>query len=133
MFGDPKKWALPAAASLLAPWQDKLTQIDLISGYYQPDMSIAASVVGPLTAVATATFHRRRAEAVVRRRMALACVMFVLLLLTCFFLSNAVDVTWYPDETATLVLRFVWPALFLSVFAAFAFAAATAQMIAAKM
>lgn len=114
-----RNFGLPAFAAALAPWQDKLTQAALVPAYYQPNVSITASLVAPLLCFVI-WIAARRASHRFQIGLALSSLsIFVLGVFLCLFLTFAVDVVWYPGPLTQVVLRFGWVALYIVTFASF--------------
>ena len=130
---DPlRDWAtfgLPAFAAALAPWQDKLTQAELIPTWYQPTLGIIASVLGPLICFCLwLTCDRLKRRTLVRLCLA-SLFAFVAANFACLWLYAAVDITWFPDPATQPALRLAWQFLYLLIFAAFASAIVTGLLL----
>ncbi|HEX8366528.1 MAG TPA: hypothetical protein VF603_14700 [Allosphingosinicella sp.] len=125
-FSDWAAIGLPAFAAALAPWQDKLTSAELIPEYYQPSISIAASVVGVLVCFCFwLAFARMKRRTLVRLCLA-SVALFVLSLAACLWFVAALDVYWFPEEGWVPVVRLAWQLLYVALFASFSSAVATA-------
>ncbi|HMG48131.1 MAG TPA: hypothetical protein VK614_11800 [Allosphingosinicella sp.] len=128
-FADWASLGLPAFAAALAPWQDKLTSAELIPAYYQPRISILASVLGVLVCFCLWLVCKR----LKRRRLIILCLsslaVFIAAILGCLWLNAAVDVDWFPEGGALAALRLGWQLLYLAVFASFSSAVATALLL----
>jgi hypothetical protein len=115
-----KTFGLPAFASALAPWQDKLTQAALIPDYYQPQANTLASLIGPLVCFCLwLTCDRLSRRALVRLCLG-ALALLALGLAGCLALLATLDVTWFPGEATLAILHVAWPLLYLGLFAALA-------------
>ena len=90
LFDSWKEWGLPAFATVLAPWQDKITQVGLVSDYFQPNLSVAASILSPLAAMVTYSQLLKYSVSRVNRISLLGFVVFTLLLTSCFVFSQVI-------------------------------------------
>lgn len=128
-FADWAVFGLPAFAAALAPWQDKLTSAALIPAYYQPQISIVASLVGVLVCFCLWLLCRKLR----RRALARLCVSSLLLFLAavagCLWLDAVVDIHWFPEGGALAALQLGWQLLYVALFAAFSAAVATALLL----
>ncbi len=128
-FADWATFGLPAFASALAPWQDKLTSAELIPDYYQPRISILASVVGVLVCFCLWLTCRGLKR---RQRIGLclsSLIVFMLAIVGCLWLNAVVDVDWFPEGGALVALRLGWQLLYIAVFASFSSSVATALLL----
>ena len=121
---DPlRDWAtfgLPAFAAALAPWQDKLTQAELIPMVYQPRIGLIASVLGPLICFCLwLTCDRLRRRALVRLCLA-SLAAFLVAIFACLWLDAAFEITWFPSLAVQSAVILAWQFLYLLIFAAFA-------------
>ena len=124
-----KTFGLPAFASALAPWQEKLTQAALIPEWYQPQANGLASLVGPLVCFCLwLTCDRLSRRALIRLCFA-ALALFAAGLASCLALLATLDVIWFPGEVALAVLQVAWPLLYLALFAALAAAIVTGLLL----
>ena len=125
-FSDWAAFGLPAFAAALGPWQDKLTSAELIPAYYQPQISIVASVVGVLTCFCLWLACRRLR----RRALVWLCLLslagFVAMVVGCLWLNAVVDVEWFPEGSSLVALRLGWQLLYVALFASMSAAIATA-------
>ena len=124
------KWGLPAFATAISPWQDKLTKVSLISAYFQPGVNVAASIVSPLFCLVTfAALHN-----VKRARQQRLCVRFlagfVLTLAFCFALHFTMGVIYFPPPTAHMFLWVLWVIVYLGIFAFLGMTAVSATLAA---
>jgi hypothetical protein len=128
-FADWAAVGLPAFAAALAPWQDKLTSAELIEDFYQPSISIAASVVSVLVCFCFwLAFARTRRRTLVRLCLA-SVALFLLALAGCLWFVAAFGVYWVPEEGWMLVARLAWQLLYVALFASFSSAVATALLL----
>jgi hypothetical protein len=115
-----KTFGLPAFASALAPWQEKLTQAALIPEWYQPQANGLASLIGPLVCFCLwLTCDRLSRRALVRLCFA-ALALLGAGLAGCLALLATLDNIWFPGEVALVVIQVAWPLLYLGLFAALA-------------
>ena len=127
-----RDWAtfgLPAFAAALAPWQDKLTQAELIPMWYQPRLGIIASVLGPLICFCLwLTCGRLKRRALIRLCLG-SLFVFVAAIFACLWLYAVVDISWVPAPAAQPALALAWQFLYLLTFAAFASAIVTGLLL----
>jgi hypothetical protein len=124
-----KTFGLPAFASALAPWQEKLTQAALIPEYYQPQANGLASLVGPLVCFCLwLTCDRLSRRALIRLCFA-ALALLAAGLASCLALLTTLDVIWFPDRAALAAIQVGWPLLYLGLFAALAAAIVTGLLL----
>jgi hypothetical protein len=128
-FADWATFGLPAFASALAPWQDKLTSAELIPSFYQPQISILASVVGVLVCFCLWLVCRRLKRRTLVRLCLASLAAFVAAIVGCLWLNAVVDVTWFPEGGALTAMRLGWQLLYIAVFAAFSSAVAAALLL----
>ena len=118
-FANWKLFGLPAFASALAPWYNKLLDASLIPEWYESSLKIVATVMGPFVCfLLWLTCSRFTRRGIVRLGFA-SLALFILALAVCLGLTFTVDTIWFPEETAQLVLRLAWPAAYLTVFGTF--------------
>lgn len=110
---DPKKWFLTGFAALVAPWQDQISSIDLISAYYQPTVQVVAALSGVLIGTAALSAYQRHAKQRNRDRLLRSTMLLVVVLAVCLTLSFTVGSVWQPAETGTIALRVLWPLLYV--------------------
>ena len=111
-------WGLPAFAEIFAPWQDKLTSMTLISDYFQPELNISGSILGPLACLSTFALTQKRSQKAVRKVLTFSICVFFFSLFGCIFLRYTIDVTVFPDLKYQVWIRLSWILLYLMVFAA---------------
>lgn len=115
-----KTFGLPAFASALAPWQNKLTEAALIPEWYQPQANGLASLIGPLVCFCLwLTCDRLTRRALVRICLG-ALALLGAGLAGCLALLATLDIVWFPGETALALIQVGWPLLYLALFAALA-------------
>jgi hypothetical protein len=118
-FAGWTEFGLPAFASALAPWQDKLTGAELIPGWYQPRIEIIASLVGVLVCYVLWLACRALKRRVLIRLCIASLMVFVSAIAACLWLNAVIDVTWFPEGDALASLRLSWQLLYVVVFAGF--------------
>ena len=124
-----KTFGLPAFATILAPWQDKLTRAELIPLWYQPQVSYIASVLGPLVCFCLYMTCDRLKRRTLARLCLASLATFVVAVAACLWLDSAVDVTWFPHAGWQPLVSLAWRLLYLSIFAAFAAAIVTGLLL----
>lgn len=118
-----KAWGLPAFAGVLAPWHEKLTSVHLLSEYFQPQMNVIASVVGPLACLAAVALLDKKSRRLQSRVGWISGVAFFLLVLLCFLLRQVVEMLVAPEPVVQIVLWGIGAGAFLLVFISFSVAA----------
>jgi hypothetical protein len=107
---------VPVFASLFAPWQDKVTSINLISDWFQPSANVAASIVGPLSCFLTYTFLKDWSKSSKKSFAVLSFVLFLLSLIICFIFKVTIEnVNQLPVMLSESVWGF-WFFLYLIIF-----------------
>jgi hypothetical protein len=128
-FADWATLGLPAFAAALAPWQDKLTSAALIPAYYQPRISIIASLVGVLVCFCLwLTCRKLKGRSLVRLCLS-SLFAFVAAITGCLALNAMVDITWFPEDSALVALQLGWQLLYVTVFATFSAAVAAGLLL----
>jgi len=103
-------------ASLAAPWVEKLINVQLISEYYQPRLSIFATILGPLFLMITYGLLKN-ASVASRNRWAIgAAVGLFVSFLICISFQNWIGPVWVPEVNAMTVVRILWTALYELMF-----------------
>lgn len=114
-----KQWptlGIPMFASLAAPWVEKLINVQLISEYYQPRLSIFATILGPLFLMITYGLLKN-ASVASRNRWAIgAAVGLFVSFLICISFQNWIGPVWVPEVNAMTVVRILWTALYELMF-----------------
>ena len=127
-----KTFGLPAFASALAPWQDKLTQAALIPDWYQPQANTLASLVGPLVCFSLWLTCDRLSRRILVRLCLGALVLLTAGLGGCLALLATLDIVWFPDQAALAAIQVGWPLLYLGLFAALAAAIVAGLLLAER-
>ncbi len=113
-----KLWGIPALVEMLAPWQSKLTDLRLISDYWQPGLNAFCSVAGALAAMVAFAFLHDRPRRSHRAWAKWSGGVFV----GCFVLSLVFHLTmgrvWFPPAPWQWVIWFFWIIAYILVFAA---------------
>ena len=132
VFDNWSAWGLPAFASALAPWQDKISRASLIPEWYQPNISIVASVVAPL--VCFSAFYILNRTGAVRLRLLARTSLgaFLAAIFLCLALYFSIDNIWFPAQATQVILLIVWSILYLSIFLLFGIAMVSAMLLAKK-
>lgn len=110
---DPQKWILTGFASIIAPWQDKVTKFELISSFYQPQLNLLASFLGILIGVTVLAVAKSQSKRVNTRRLVWSTGILTTLILICFGLHLTVDIVWFPDPIPATILRIAWPFFYI--------------------
>jgi hypothetical protein len=123
-----KAWGLPTFAAILAPWYEKISQMSLISDWFQPALNIGASVLGPLVClVAFGSLHSLSRTRI--QRVAISALsIFLILILGCFALHHIVGVIWFPNPSIQVAVWLLWAAMYLSLFGSLALAMVAALL-----
>ena len=128
-FQDWAAFGLTAFGAALAPWQDKLTSAELIPEYYQPRISIIASVAGVLVCYCIFYVLKRTSRRKLIRSCVASLVLFVLAVVGCFTLDATVGLLWFPEGFAFVAVRVGWQFLFVLLFVLFSTAVASAMRL----
>lgn len=118
-----KVWGLPAFAAVLLPWQEKITEVSLVSEYFQPGLNVAASVIGPLVALVTFASFCARSRAAKLTASKVGMIVFIGAMLVCLALIHTLGLVAAPAPLIQISIWVIWSAIYLSIFAAFAVAA----------
>lgn len=124
-----KTWGLPAFAGILLPWQAAITRIELISNYFQPELNILASVVGPLVALVIFSALNGEGKPKKIKVGVISFVLFVGALFLCLLLTHTVGFIEYRSKWVQIAIWIFWFAAYITVFSAFA-ATAVASTVA---
>ncbi len=128
-FAGWKNFGLPAFASALAPWQDKLTQAALIPEWYQPQANGLATLIGPLVCFCLWMTCDRLSRRILVRLCLGAVALLVAGLAACLALLATLDVIWFPGQSGVALIHVGWPLLYISLFAALAAAIVTGLLL----
>jgi hypothetical protein len=129
-FAKWQTWGLASFATVIGPWQEKLTNIGLVSNFFQPALNIVASIIGPLVCLtsfaALSTCSRAR-----QQRIGIAFFfVFVILIISCLTLRHGVGLIWFPEGGAQMAVWVAWWVIYLGLFAALGVAIVSATMAA---
>lgn len=91
-----KLWGIPALIALLAPWQEALTGLQLISEYYQPGINKVASAIGALGAMFSFAFLNDQSRQKQRWWAIYTGAAWLLCLIVCLSLTFTLGVTLDP-------------------------------------
>lgn len=109
-------WGLPAFASIFAPWHEKITNMALISDFYQPTLNVGGTVLGPLSClVVFSTMHKIKMMRL-RKFVRICFILFMSCLLGCIVLKNTIDIFIFPSVTVTPIIRIMWIVLYIGLF-----------------
>ena len=132
LFSGWRVWGLPAFASVLAPWQERLTQIPLISPFFEPTLSIAASVGGPLTAFVAYAYLQPKTKSSNRRTAVCGLLTFLFLLLGCITLNHTIGITWFPGPHLQIAMWVLWASAYLGMFCFFGITLVASAIVVPK-
>jgi hypothetical protein len=107
------KNGLPAFASAMAPWQDKLTQAHLISDWFQPQLDIVSAVLAPVASFTFWYLVRGLAFSTKWRLTLYSSIAFFVGIVSCVLLINLVDRVWFPPVYVIGPLRVTWLLLYI--------------------
>src|SRR5689334_13625884 len=127
-FAKWQAWGLASFATVIGPWQEKLTNIGLVSNFFQPALNIVASIIGPLVCLtsfaALSTCSRAR-----QQKIGIAFFfVFVILIVSCLTLRHGIGLIWFPEGGAQMAVWVAWWAIYLGLFAALGVAIVSATM-----
>ncbi|QYD67523.1 hypothetical protein KZJ38_14310 [Paraburkholderia edwinii] len=127
-FAKWQAWGLASFATVIGPWQEKLTNIGLVSNFFQPALNIVASIIGPLVCLtsfaALSTCSRAR-----QQKIGIAFFfVFVILIVSCLTLRHGIGLIWFPEGGAQMAVWVALWAIYLGLFAALGVAIVSATM-----
>lgn len=123
------KWGLPAFATLLAPWLEKLTSMSLISDMFQPTLNIGASILAPLCCLVTFSVFGGTPKALSKPCLR-AFSVFIGALTMCLCFKYLLGTWWSPDPVLTMGLWGIWAVAYLTLFCSFGVTVVTASLLA---
>lgn len=112
---EPGKWILVAFSSLVTPWQDKITSLELISPYYQPRVAMVASILAIFVGVTLLAIYEKVSRRRKNRALFGSAALFFVTMIACLLLSLTVDVTWTPDASNVGRLGMIWVVVYILV------------------
>lgn len=118
-FDNWNYWGLPAFAEIFAPWQNKLTQLNLISEYFQPQLNVGASVLGPLACMIGFALLHNKAKKRIQRTALSSFFVCALLIVACITATQTIGVIVHPGPSVQVVVWIAWILAYLTVFCAF--------------
>jgi hypothetical protein len=111
-----KVWGIPAFVELLAPWQEAITGLRLISDYWQPWLNGFCSFAGAFAAMAAYAFFHD----ISRKRQKRWASGLILLFVIGFLVSLTFDLTigrsWFPNPPWDLLVRGIWIIAYIQIF-----------------
>jgi MFS family permease len=110
-------WGMPAIAGGLLPWTSKLTSMNLISDYFQPELNIGASLLAPLACLVVfgAMLDKGRRK---NQSLAILClVLFFVGIAICLGLKLSSDPLAELSPNMQVVTWWLWSCLYLLLFA----------------
>ena len=124
-----KEWGAPAFISALSPLLTSLVDLQLISSYYQPELGLAATVLGALAAMVSVAALMGRSGAVRKRWLLRAVCVLIVTFATCLILNSTVGETWFFDPIGRTVVHGIWLVAYILVFVSFGAAIAIAYSL----
>jgi hypothetical protein len=118
-FARWRTWGLASFATIIVPWQDKLTSIGLVSDFFQPGLNIAASIIGPLVCLTSFAALSTSSRARQQKSCIAFFIAFVVLLISCLALRYGIGLIWFPEGGAQMAVWVVWWIIYLGIFASF--------------
>jgi hypothetical protein len=103
-----KEWGAPLLAGTLFPWQNNLTDLNIISDYFQPSADILSSIVAGTFCLAIHALLHRKVDAKKRKILVCFIVGFLLFLCWAIFLEFSLGITWFPDDKMLPLIRGSW-------------------------
>ena len=111
-----KTWGVPAFVELLAPWQDRISGLKLISAFYQPELNAFCSVLGALGAMFAYVFAAGTSR-VRRRRWAIAlAVLFAVSFIVTLALRLTIDIVCNPGPKWAAIVTVTWHLSYILMF-----------------
>lgn len=122
-------WVIPVFASLAAPWLEKLINVRLISEYYQPRLSIFATILGPVALMVAYGLLKNRPVATKSRWAIVGAIGLFVCFLICIGFENWLGTLWVPDENAMAAMRILWIAVYELMFVFLALALGAGSLL----
>ena len=116
ILDDWKLWGIPALIELLAPWQDTITGLAIISDYWQPQLNIFCSATGALSAMFVFAFLHDVPRARHRVWAGWLMIFFVVSLLITLGFHMLVGNAWFPTGVLLQIIRLIWVVSYILVF-----------------
>ena len=113
-----KIWGIPALVEMLMPWQSKITDLKLISDYWQPGLNGFSSAAGAVAAMAAFAFLHDRPRKAQRYWAKISTLIFVLCFVLCLAFILTVGSVWSPDPSWQWLVWLIWILAYVLVFAA---------------
>jgi hypothetical protein len=116
-IGGWSTWGMPAIAGGILPWTTKLTNMKLISDYFQPELNIGSSLLAPLVCfvVFGALLDSSRRK---NRSVAIVCLLlFFFGLAICLALRIGSDALADLSPQLQSAIWWSWSCLYLLLFA----------------
>ena len=112
-----KVWGIPALIELLAPWQNKITGLAIISDYWQPGLNSFCSVSGALCAMFSFAFLHDQPRAQQRTWARWLVLLFVVSFLITLTFHLTVADYFYPEGGWLYIVRGIWVVSYILMFA----------------
>lgn len=113
-----KKWGIPALLGLLAPWQNTITGLAIVSEYWQPGLNAFCSVIGALAAMWVFAFLHDRPRAKHRAWAVWLLILFLVSLSIAFGFHMTVGISWVPPAAwQQTIIQMIWVSSYILVFA----------------
>ena len=110
-------WGIPVLVELLAPWQDKITGLAIISDYWQPQLNVFCSAFGALAAMFVFAFLHDQPQINRRSWAYWLMILFLASFLTTLGFHQLVGVYLFPQDIWLPVVRTIWVVSYILVFA----------------
>src|SRR4051812_22471527 len=92
--------------------------MSLISEFFQPQLNVGASVIGPLVCLVVFSYMINKSEEKNRILALIMMVLFIGLVLICIALERTVGIIWFPSENLQILVWWLWGAIYLATFGA---------------
>jgi hypothetical protein len=111
---------LPAFACIFLPWQNKLTEMSMISDYFQPALNIGASIVGPLSCFVGYAYLVHKSRAKQQQIMFAGFLTFLVSLLLLYAVKMTLGIAFIPERFALVGIWIAKIFVYLVTFSALA-------------
>jgi hypothetical protein len=107
------KFALATVPGALAPWQDKITSVELVSAYYQPNIAIVASILSVFSGIFMLAASERAPHVARVRRLGWSTGVLLMSVIACYFFHITIDKTWVPPGEYIWLIKLIWLGAYL--------------------
>lgn len=113
-----KAWLPAAVIEIIGPWQESVTGLNLISGYWQPALNIFCAVVGVLSAIILSATLKGGQKSTQKRWAIGAAIAAIVFVVICLALNLSVSDVVYPEGIARVAVWLGWCIAYVTIFIA---------------